>query len=257
MLVTTAMIGDSMRNEPSLSSASATRKSPCPSRALVPSARSLPPTTTVGSRPASRSTVPSSEVVVVLPCVPAIAMPYFMRISSASISARGMTGILSSRARATSGLANATADEMTSTSTPSSTWVASCGPVTMCAPRSDEATGGVVLVQVGSGHAIAEREQHLGDAAHADPADADEVDASLRSVHRRHSVQRTQRPPGPPNLPSHDAKHLQKQPTIFKSVDRAGWPNRPLRRARRRPAGPAHGRARPSPRVPHRRRGGP
>ncbi len=32
-------------------------------------------------------------VVVVLPWVPAMAMPYFMRISSASISARGITGI--------------------------------------------------------------------------------------------------------------------------------------------------------------------
>ena len=69
----------------------------------------------------------ASDVVVVLPCVPATAMPYFMRISSASISARGMTGILSSRARTTSGFANATADEMTTTSTPSSTWAASCG----------------------------------------------------------------------------------------------------------------------------------
>ena len=33
------------------------------------------------------------EVVVVLPWLPATAMPYFMRISSASISARGITGI--------------------------------------------------------------------------------------------------------------------------------------------------------------------
>ncbi len=40
-----------------------------------------------------RSTVATSEVVVVLPCEPAMAMPYFRRISSASISARGITGI--------------------------------------------------------------------------------------------------------------------------------------------------------------------
>ena len=38
MLVTTAMVGVSRRNEPSDSSASATRNSPWPSRALVPSA---------------------------------------------------------------------------------------------------------------------------------------------------------------------------------------------------------------------------
>ena len=81
---------------------------------MVPSARSLPPITTVGSSPASRRTAAISEVVVVLPCVPATAMPYFMRISSASISARGITGIFSSRARTTSGFENVTADEMTS-----------------------------------------------------------------------------------------------------------------------------------------------
>ena len=37
-------------------------------------------------------------VVVVLPCVPATAMPCFRRISSASISARGTTGTPRSRA---------------------------------------------------------------------------------------------------------------------------------------------------------------
>ena len=57
-------------------------------------------------------------------------------------------------------------------------------------PELREATGGVALVQVGARHAVAEREQHLGDAAHADAADADEMHAPLRSVHRRHSVQR-------------------------------------------------------------------
>ena len=54
--------------------------------------------TTVGSSPAARSTVATSDVVVVLPCEPATAMPYFMRISSASISARGMTGMPRARA---------------------------------------------------------------------------------------------------------------------------------------------------------------
>jgi hypothetical protein len=48
--------------------------------------------TKVGSSPASASTLATSEVVVVLPCVPAMAMPCFRRISSASITARGTTG---------------------------------------------------------------------------------------------------------------------------------------------------------------------
>ena len=60
---------------------------------------SRPPMTKVGSRPPSASTLATRLVVVVLPCVPAIAMPCFRRISSASIIARGTTGICASRAR--------------------------------------------------------------------------------------------------------------------------------------------------------------
>ncbi len=56
------------------------------------------------------------DVVVVLPCEPATATPYFMRMSSASISARGMTGMRLSRAFITSTLSSRTADEMTTTS---------------------------------------------------------------------------------------------------------------------------------------------
>ena len=51
-LVTTARIGDSFRNERSLSSASATRYCVVPSRAFDPIASTRPPTTTVGSKPA-------------------------------------------------------------------------------------------------------------------------------------------------------------------------------------------------------------
>ena len=94
MLVTTVIAGESSRNVPSLSSASATKRSPRPSRALLPRAWTLPPITTVGSSRARARIAAMSEVVVVLPCVPATAMPHFMRISSASISARGMTGNL-------------------------------------------------------------------------------------------------------------------------------------------------------------------
>ena len=57
MFVTTATVGESFRKVPSLSSASATRNSPCPSFALEPRLFSFPPTTAVGSQPAVASTV--------------------------------------------------------------------------------------------------------------------------------------------------------------------------------------------------------
>ncbi len=87
-----------------------------PSFAFEPSTFTLPPTTAVGSRPAAFSTVATIDVVVVFPCEPAIATEYFRRINSASISARGMTGIFRRRAATTSGLSFFTADEMTTTS---------------------------------------------------------------------------------------------------------------------------------------------
>ena len=133
MLVTTTIVGPSNRKVPSLSSASATRNRPCPSRALLSSACRRPPMTIVGSKWAWASTVAISDVVVVLPCVPATAMPYLRRINSASISARGMTGIIRSRARTTSGLANFTAEEMTTTSVSGST-CSGRWPYTTCAP---------------------------------------------------------------------------------------------------------------------------
>ena len=64
-----------------------------------------------------------NEVVVVFPCDPATAIPVFMRISSASISARGITGTWSSLARTTSGFGILTADEITTTSTAEETFL--------------------------------------------------------------------------------------------------------------------------------------
>ena len=75
MFVTTAIIGCRCRNDASLSSASATRYLPRPSRAFELALASLPPMTKVGSTPPSASTLAIRLVVVVLPCVPAIAMP--------------------------------------------------------------------------------------------------------------------------------------------------------------------------------------
>jgi hypothetical protein len=99
------MVGARVRNDPSDSSASATRYSDLPQRALArPSELTRPPMTAVGSSPAAIMTAAIMVVVVVLPCAPATAMPNFMRISSPSISARGMTGMRRARAASTSGL---------------------------------------------------------------------------------------------------------------------------------------------------------
>ena len=99
MLVITAIDGHNMRNDRSLSSASATMYSPRPSRALLPKALSRPPITAVGSSPPRSSTSAIIDVVLVLPCDPATAIENRSRISSASISARGITGIPRSRGR--------------------------------------------------------------------------------------------------------------------------------------------------------------
>ena len=54
-------------------------------------------------------------VVVVLPCVPATAIPRLKRINSESIIARRITGILADTAATTSGLLSDTAVEVTIT----------------------------------------------------------------------------------------------------------------------------------------------
>src|SRR5580765_3302159 len=125
MFVITAIVGNSFRNERSLSSASATISSPRPSRALLPNALSRPPMTAVGSSPARSSTSAIIDVVVVFPCEPATAMLNRSRISSASISARGITGICRRAASRTSTLVGRTADDTTTTSA-SPTLPASC-----------------------------------------------------------------------------------------------------------------------------------
>ena len=75
MLVTTASMGCRYKNEASLSSASATRYFPLPRRAFAPALLRRPPMTKVGSSPPSASRLAMRLVVVVLPCVPATAMP--------------------------------------------------------------------------------------------------------------------------------------------------------------------------------------
>ena len=64
----------------------------------------MPPLITVGSKSPASSSAATIEVVVVLPCVPAIATQLFSRISSASISARRTTGRRFARAATSSGI---------------------------------------------------------------------------------------------------------------------------------------------------------
>src|SRR5437660_825730 len=86
---------------------------------VVPDGLTRPPITNVGSRCAAARSEATIEVVVVLPWAPATAMPYFKRINSASISARGITGIFLLCASMTSGLSGFTAEEVTTTWAPS------------------------------------------------------------------------------------------------------------------------------------------
>ena len=58
-----------------------------------------PPLITVGSMPTPSSSAATIDVVVVLPCVPAMATVHLRRISSASMSARRTTGIACSARR--------------------------------------------------------------------------------------------------------------------------------------------------------------
>ena len=73
------------------------------------------------------------EVVVVLPWVPATAMPWRKRISSASISARGTTGTRRAWASATSRFSVLTAEEVTTTS--ASPMFSARWPISTRAPR--------------------------------------------------------------------------------------------------------------------------
>ncbi len=75
----------------------------------------MPPLITVGSYLAASSTAAISEVVVVLPWVPATAIDQRRRISSPSISARRTTGMRALRAASTSGLPFLIAEETTTT----------------------------------------------------------------------------------------------------------------------------------------------
>ena len=128
------------------------------------------------------------EVVVVLPWVPAIAMQLLSRISSASISARRTTGSRAARAATSSGLSGLIAVETTThvRAIDVARVVADGDANTFLAQALDVGA----VDGVGALHRVAEIGEHLGDAAHADAADADEMDGAdiARQLHARSCI---------------------------------------------------------------------
>ena len=135
MQVTTAARGDSTTNDPSLSSASATNQSPAPSWAPVPVSARTPPMTYPGSAPAWRSTVVTIEVVVVLPCVPEIAIPCLPSMIEASTVARCTILIPRRLASTSSGLSSRMAEGVVTTVSASPT-LAAAWPTWTTAPSA-------------------------------------------------------------------------------------------------------------------------
>ena len=136
----------------------------------------MPPLITVGSSPAASSSVATSEVVVVLPWVPATATQLFSRISSASISARRTTGMRLRARRRKLGIV-----ALDRGRDDDDRGVAEIGRV-----MADEHLGAALAQALDVGvvggvralDGMAEIDQHLGDARHADAADADEMNGA-------------------------------------------------------------------------------
>ncbi len=136
----------------------------------------MPPLMTVGSNSPASSKVATSDVVVVLPCVPAMATHCLRRISSASISARRTTGMRCSprgdelgivaldRGRNHDDLRRAEIFRV----------MADMDERALAAQPQDIGVFGRVRAL----HRIAEVEQNLGNAGHAYAADADEMNGA-------------------------------------------------------------------------------
>ena len=154
-----------------------------PSRAFAPAESSRPPMTNVGSRPPSASTVAMRLVVVVLPCVPATAMPCFRRMSSASISARGTTGMPRSRAASDLRIVGR-APPSTRRRRRRRRRCRARGRSRSSRRASRGARVAALSARSEPRHLVALRHEHLGDAAHPGAADADEVDALDLVLHR-------------------------------------------------------------------------
>ena len=145
----------------------------------MPAARSSPPIRKAGSRPHSSSASAAIDAVVVLPWVPPTAIVRFMRATARRAGRRGgARGAPAARAAASSGLSSGIAVE-TTTSAPAGRFAASW-PIagSMPAARSARAVGR--LGPVRAGDRGAERAGDQREAAHAGPADPDEVEAAPR-----------------------------------------------------------------------------
>ena len=136
----------------------------------------MPPLMTVGSNPPASSSAATIEVVVVLPWVPAMATQYFSRIISASISARRTTGRRCARAATSSGLSGLIAEE--TTTTPASPRLSAAWPMAIVDALVAQALDVGAVGRIRALNLIAEIVHDLGDAAHADAADADEMDGA-------------------------------------------------------------------------------
>ena len=132
MLVTTPILGRKPKNIWSYSSASTTKCLPVPERPLLSILASVPPIITVGSSSASSKIWATIPVVVVLPCVPVMAMPVLLVIKLPSKSPRLSRGTPKRRASCISGLSSEMADERTTICAPV-TLLARC-PLKMLAP---------------------------------------------------------------------------------------------------------------------------
>ncbi len=132
--------------------------------------------------PALCSTCEIIDEVVVLPCVPATAMPRRSSMTRASISARRSTGRPAARAARSSGLASPIADDVTTSA--ASPRLAASWPTVTATPASLEQARVARGLEVRAPHVDAELGQHRGDAAHAGAADADEVDRLREVCHR-------------------------------------------------------------------------
>ena len=137
----------------------------------------MPPLITVGSRPPASSSAATIDVVVVLPCVPAMAThgleahqfgQHFRAAHDRQVAGRAP--------RPVPGLSRLIAVETTTT----------CAVADVLQPVADRNLDAVlaqardigVVAEVRALHLVAEIVQHFGNAAHADAADADEMDGA-------------------------------------------------------------------------------
>ena len=191
---------------------------PRPSRALLPKALSRPPMTAVGSRPARSSTSATMEVVVVLPCAPAMAMPDAQPHQLGQHLGAGNDGHV----------AGAGGDDLRVVGRHGRRHDDHVGIGDVGGRVADldahaeraQSVGRDRAANVRAADPIVEIHQQLGDAAHADAADADEVHvarapephhapapesavaiASSRIRARRTSARPRAWPPGEPGRP--------------------------------------------------------